>query len=496
MVSTSWSRSAALLVVAGLYACGTVQPQPDETTVRVLNPDEIAEAAQVYAAQRSAALKRPAPTATVTLERTHVLGEPSRINPQGMRVLAFSLSNGLRVLLLEDHAAPVFAYQTWFAVGSRHEKPGKTGIAHLFEHLMFKETKNLEEGEFDRIMESHGAETNAATWLDWTMYREQLPSSAMELAIRLEADRMENMVLTAEHLESEREVVKNERRYRVDDDPEGTMFELLYATAFVKHPYHWPTIGWMADIDALTLEDCLEFYRTWYAPNNATIVLAGDLQPDVALGTLLTYYGHLKRQELPSTVVEVEPSQVAERRRTVVMPLTSAKLLFGYRIPALTDDDHAAVQIAHQILFGGDSGRLYKKLVVETELASDASAWVGEFAHPGLYEVLVTLKPGADPDRVELLIQQELNDLGTGALSDAELDGAKNQLEIRYLRNMQSVGERAYGLGHYATTAGDFALLFEVADRYRDVDADDVQRVARRYFAPSRRTIITAVPAR
>jgi zinc protease len=496
MVSTSWFRSAALLALLGALGCGTVKPMPGETRVRVLNPDEITVEARAFAMKRSAALKRALPTATVELERMHQLGEPSRINPQGMRVLSFKLSNGLRVLLLEDHAAPVFAYQTWFAVGSRHEQPGKTGIAHLFEHLMFKETKNLKEGEFDRIMESHGAETNAATWLDWTMYREQLPSSALELAVRLEADRMENMVLTEEHLESEREVVKNERRYRVDDDPEGTMFELLYATAFVKHPYHWPTIGWMADIDALSLEDCLAFYRTWYAPNNATIVLAGDLQPEVALGTVLTYYGHLPSHELPSRVVEVEPTQVAERRRTVVMPLTSAKLLFGYRIPELTHDDHAAVQVAHQILFGGDSGRLYNKLVVESELASDASAWVGEFAHPGLYEVLVTLKPGADPDRVELMIQDELESLATRELDQAELDGAKNQLEVRYLRNMQSVGDRAYGLGHYATTAGDFALLFEVSDRYREVDADDVKRVAARYFAKSRRTIITAVPAK
>lgn len=495
MVSTSWLHSAGLLLVLAAWGCGTVKTHPDETNVRVLNPQDIPEEAQDVARRKRGELGRSADRLGVRLDRTHTLGEPSRVNPQGMRVLAFTLDNGLRVLLLEDHAAPVFAYQTWFAVGSRHETPGKTGIAHLFEHLMFKETKNLEEGEFDRIMESHGSETNAATWLDWTMYREQLPASALELAVRLESDRMENMVLTEEHLESEREVVKNERRYRVDDDPEGTMFELLYATSYVKHPYHWPTIGWMADIDALSLADCLAFYRTWYAPNNATIVVAGDLQPDVALGTIIAYYGHLESQVLPSRVPEVEPTQVAERRRTVVMPLTSAKLLIGYRIPSLTDDDHAAVQVAHQILFGGDSGRLYKRLVVESELASDASAWVGEFAHPGLYEILVTLKPGADPDRVELMIQDELDALAD-ELGDDELDGAKNQLEVSYLRNMQSVGDRAYGLGHYAVTAGDFALLFEVSDRYRDVDADDVQRISARYFTKSRRTIITAVPAR
>jgi zinc protease len=459
----------------------------------LVTPEQIVADATALGADRRSADGLPTIPLSAEVKRVHPFGAPTAVNPQGLRVLSFTLPNGLDVLLLEDHSAPIVAYQTWFSVGSRHEEEGKTGIAHLFEHLMFKATKSLADGEFDRILESHGAETNAATWLDWTMYREQVPSSALALVVGLEADRMSNLLLTADQLAREREVVKSERRYRVDDDPEGTMFELLYATAFTRHPYHWPTIGWMEDIEGITLADCQKFYRDWYSPNNATVVIVGDFDPAVALGLVMASYGAMEARAVPVRNLEAEPTQVAERRRTVVMPITSPKLLFGYRVPEVTHEDHAAVQVAHQILFGGDSGRLYKRLVVETELATEASGWVGEFSEPGLYEVLVTLRPGADPDRVELIVQEELDGLAEADLAEAQLEGAKNQLEILYLRNMQSAGDRAYGLGHYATTAGDFAHLFEVSGRYRAVEAEDVRRVAARYFTRARRTIITAV---
>src|SRR5512139_2835914 len=186
------------------------------------------------------------------------------------------LGNGLDVLLCEDHSAPVVAYHTWYRVGSRHEREGKTGLAHLFEHLMFNETENLPAGEFDRKLEEAGAESNAATWLDWTHYNIAVPKEQLGLVVSLEAERMSHLVLRDPQVSSEKEVVANERRYRVDDDVEGTADEALYEHAFTRHPYRWPTIGWMEDIQGFTTEDCRRFYRTYYAPNNATLILVGD----------------------------------------------------------------------------------------------------------------------------------------------------------------------------------------------------------------------------
>lgn len=459
-----------------------------------LSPSEMAQEAAGRTPARLKALGRPAHQGKLSLEGEHEIGEPTALNPQGLQVLEYKLDNGLRVLLLEDHTAPVFAYQTWFSVGSRHERPGITGIAHLFEHLMFKETRNLEEGEFDRLMEARGAQTNASTWLDWTMYREELPAEHLELAVRLEADRIENMILNEEQLESEREVVKNERRYRVDNDPEGTMFELLYATAYKQHPYHWPTIGWMKDIEAISLQDCLDFYRSYYAPDRATLVIVGDINPLEALVLVNTYYGHLKAQGVQDREVTTEPSQVAERRELITMPLSSPKILMGYHVPELSHEDHAALQVLHQILFGGRSGRLKRELVVDKEIASDVDAWVGEFAHPGLYEILVTMREGHQPDEAEAVIKAQIEALGAEPVSQEALEAAKNQLEASFWREMDSVGSRAYQLGHYAVTTGQWRDLFEVTERYREVSAEDVQRVARRYLRVANRTTVLAMP--
>lgn len=492
---------AALLAAFGLAACasacssdrGARGAEVSDSSVDS-TPEAIATRAMALTSEKLAAMGRKPQPRPVEFVDSHTFGQPSPVNPQGLRVLRYRLGNGLDVLLLEDHSAPVFAYQTWFSVGSRHERPGITGIAHLFEHLMFKETKNLPEGEFDKLMESHGAQTNAATWVDWTMYREELPAGNLELVVRLEADRMENMILDDDQLESEREVVKNERRYRVDNDPEGTMFEVLYATAFNQHPYSWPTIGWMKDIEAISLDDCLTFYKKYYAPDNATVVLAGDFKADEALALINAYYGHMPTSGVEQPVIPPEPSQVAERRRVVVMPLSSPKLLYGYKMPGLTDDDHASIEVLHQVLFGGQSGRLYRKLVVETELAADASAWVSEFAYPGLYEILITLKEGGKPEEVEPLVNAELQRLADEPISQRELEKAQNQLEAEFLRNMQEVGDRAYGLGHYAITGGDYRLLFTVTDRYRAVTPQKVQLAAQRYLRKSNRTVVLAMP--
>ena len=233
----------------------------------------------------------PSPDARWTLDGTYPFGEAP--------VVRYRLGNGLTLLFLEDTSAPVVSYFTWYAVGSRHERPGKTGLAHLFEHLMFNETETLKAGEFDRMLEENGAESNAATWVDWTYYYESLPADRFSLAVKLESERMGRLVLRDKQVASEKEVVANERRYRVDDDVEGAASELLYKTAFTTHPYHWPTIGWMEDIQGFTPEDCETFYRTFYAPNNAVVIVVGDFQEERLLGLIQKSYGPIPRSVIP-----------------------------------------------------------------------------------------------------------------------------------------------------------------------------------------------------
>src|SRR5580698_3284269 len=253
----------------------------------------------------------------------------------GDTIHRYRLDNGLTVLLLVDASAPVACYHTWFKVGSRHERPGKTGLAHLFEHLMFNETENLKAGTFDRKLEENGAETNAATWVDWTYYYESLPADRVKLAVQLEAERMAHLVLREPQVASEKEVVANERRYRVDDDVEGVANELLYKTAFTSHPYHWPTIGWMDDIKGFTPEDCTAFYKTYYAPNNATVVVVGDVRERTLLQWIQAEYGAIPSASIPPEDVNPEPPQVDERRLELRKPTASEKLLVAYKGPAL-----------------------------------------------------------------------------------------------------------------------------------------------------------------
>jgi zinc protease len=406
----------------------------------------------------------------------------------------FRLANGLGVILLVDPSAPLIAYQTWYAVGSRHERDGITGIAHLFEHLMFNQTESHPPGEFDRMLETVGGDTNAATWVDWTFYRDNLPRSELALAVELEADRMCHLVLGEEQVESEREVVANERRFRVEDDVDGFLSEELYRMAFTTHPYHWPTIGWMRDIEAITIEDCRQFYRTWYAPNNATVVLVGDFVEERALELIERHYGAIASQPLPAASHAPEPEQREERRASHKKPVLADKLRVGYKSPPFGDGDYAALEVASEILFGGNSSRLQKLLVAETEIAASASASPAPFRDPGLYEVSVSLARDHKAQAAEQLIYEELARLSAEPLKPRELDTARARLETRLWRELRPQSGKAEALGHYHTTVGDYRRLFQVAESYRRVTEADVHRVAARYLTPERRTVVIAEP--
>lgn len=402
--------------------------------------------------------------------------------------------SGLRVVVCLDRAAPIFSYQTWYRVGSRHERPGATGMAHLFEHLMFNQTANLAPGQFDHLIEETGGDTNAATWVDWTYYRDSLPSRDLELAVRLEADRMQNLTLEDEQLEAEREVVANERLERVEDDVDGFLDEQLFALAFTEHPYHWPTIGWMADIRAITRPQVHDFYKTFYAPNNATIVVCGDLGEDHLLELIERYYGDIAPTVLPADPAVVEAAPGAEKRATFAKPVHADRLVAGYRSPGQGHPDWPVLELIGGLLAGGPSARLYRELVIERELATTTHAEVSPFRDPGLFQVAVNLTRGHRAgDALEVL------DRATARLRDepvtgAELAKVKNCVETDFWSGLADADGKAEALGHFETTLDDFGRLFEVAARLEAVTAEDVQRVAREYLVPERRAVVIAEP--
>lgn len=413
---------------------------------------------------------------------------------QGAEVHRYALANGLTVLALVDKSAPVVAYHTWFAVGSRHERPGKTGLAHLFEHLMFNEAEGLRAGQFDRKLEEAGAETNAATWLDWTYYHEAIPKDALGLVVKLEAARMARLVLRAPQVASEKEVVANERRYRVDDDVDGTMSEALYATAFRAHPYHWPTIGWMKDIVGFTPEDCEAFYRTYYAPNNATIVVVGDFDPARALARIVASYGALPRAELPPEDTHPEPPQLEERRVEMTKPTPTDKVIVGYRGPALGDPEHAPLTVLGEILLGGRASRLYRELVIEKEIVTEARAWASTFRDPGLFEVSAVMRQGHGADELVAALDRAAEALSRDVPSDAEVARAKARLELGTLQTLDTASGKAEQIGFFETVLGDPAGVARRLDAIRRVRSGDVRRVARGFLSPASRTIVVAHP--
>ena len=411
-------------------------------------------------------------------------------------VARYRLENGLRVLLLVDKSAPVVSYHTWFGVGSRHERPGKTGLAHLFEHLMFNETESLKAGEFDRKLEESGAESNAATWLDWTFYHESLPADRFPLAVKLEADRMAHLVLRSPQVTSEKEVVANERRYRVDDDVEGTASELLYKTAFQKHPYHWPTIGWMDDIQGFTPEDCEAFYRTYYAPNNAIVVVVGDIREKDALTRIRDAYGPIPRATIPPEDYQPEPPQTEARTLEIEKPTASEKIFMGYHGPALGDADHAALTVLSEILFGGRASRVHRALVQGAELATDVRGWVSTFRDPGLFEMHVTARPGVAASDVLAALDRELDKVRADVVTEDELQRAKARLELGFLQGLETASGKAETIGFYETVLGDPAAAFRRLEEYRRVTASEIRAAARRVLRDEARTIVRVVPER
>lgn len=413
----------------------------------------------------------------------------------GLEVRRYRLHNGLGLIVLADGAVPILSYQTWYAVGSRHEAPGMTGMAHLFEHLMFSQTGSRPAGEFDRLIERTGGDSNAATWTDWTYYRDSVPARDLPLVVELEADRMANLVLEPAVLEAEREVVANERMQRVDDEIDGFADEELARLAFTVHPYGWPTIGWMEDIRSMGLDAVRRFYRTYYAPNNATLVVVGDVDPARVLDLVEERYGGLPAASLPAEKRVIEPPQGDERRRVFAKPTPAPRVLQGYRAVSQSHPDWPALAFVASLLSSGPSSRLYRRLVVEREMALTADCDIGPQHDPGLFRISVQVTRDHSPEEVEKEIDKVLGELAARPVAEEELDKVRSAVETDYWGDLESVDGRAEALGHYQTTMGDFRLLFAMADRLSRVTAEDIDRVLKTYLVPSQRNTIIITPA-
>jgi zinc protease len=413
-----------------------------------------------------------------------------------LKLRRYRLGNGLTLLVLPDPATPLLSYHTWFRVGSRHERQGKTGLAHLFEHLMFGPTRHMPPGELDRRIEASGGETNASTWTDWTQYHTELPASELAVIVELEAERMQHLVLRDKQVRSEKEVVANERRFRVDDDVEGTVSERMYALAFRRHPYHHPTIGWMRDIEGFTTKDCQRFYRTYYAPNNATVIATGHIDEARVLALLQRYYGVIRASVIPKPRAIAERLQQKERKLVLRRATPTEKLALGYHAPAFGDPDFAVLSLINELLFIGRSARLFQRLVRKDQLATDVHAGIAPFVDPGLYDIWISLRPGQSARRALRVLDEELARLRRTRVSARDLERVKNRAELGFLMALESAGGKAEQIGFYETVLGDAGQIFPRLEQFRAVSADDVLRVARRVFDPSRRTRIEVLPKR
>ena len=406
----------------------------------------------------------------------------------------YRLYNGLTILTLVDRSSPVASYHTWFRVGSRHEKRGKTGLSHLFEHLMFNQTLHMKQGELDRRIEAEGGETNASTWTDWTHYHTELPAEGLSRMVEIESDRMQHLVLRAPQVKSEKEVVANERRQRVDDDVEGAVSEKLYSLAFKRHPYHHPTIGWMKDIEGFTPSDCRAFYRTYYAPNNATIVVAGDFDEAALVRRITERYGHIEPAQLPKPPRVVEPPQTAERVHVMKLPTATAKLAIGYHAPAFGDDDYPALALLNELLFLGQGSRMFQRLVRKEALAADVGASIAPFVDPGLYDLWVSMQPGKSLKAALRVLDEELDRVRERRVAKPDLDRVKSRSELSFLMALETVAGKAEQIGFYETVLGDPGFLFTRLKQYREITTSDLLRVAQRVLHTKQRTRIEVKP--
>jgi zinc protease len=409
-------------------------------------------------------------------------------------VVAATLDNGLRVLLLEDHRSPIVTVQLWYRVGSRNEARGATGIAHFLEHLMFRGTPTHGPGAFAKLVERNGGQDNAFTSQDVTSYYVNIAADRLDLVLELEADRMQNLLLEPKIVDSEREVVIEERRTRTEDDPGGALGEDVSALAFRAHPYGQPIIGWTPDLRRITREEIRGFYKTYYVPNNAILVIVGDVKADAVMAKVRKVFGAIPRGAEPPKVLAVEPEQNGERRLVTQRPAELPIVYLGYHVPNQESKDAAALEVLSVVLSGGRASRLYRHLVHERQLALEAGGDYSYFSFdPNLFWFWATPLPGQTPETMEKELLAEMERLKKEPVSDEELKRAKNQIEAGFVFQEDSVHRRASLLARFELIGG-YALKDKYLDGIRAVTAADLKAIAQRYFTEDKKNVGILLP--
>jgi len=431
-------------------------------------------------------LVRPEPVEEIPLrpvyDSSEAVGVPKEIT-------SYSMANGLRVVVWPDHDIPNVVMYNFVRAGARNEYPGITGLSHFFEHMMFNGTSQLEPGEFDRVMEAAGGANNASTSNDLTVYKNWFPRSALRTIFQLEADRLQNLAFDADAIESERGVISNERSRYVDNENFGRLYEQVLATAYVAHPYQFPIIGWPSDIENWTQDDLESYFKTYYAPNNLTMVFTGSVSPEEIFVLAETYLAPIPAQPPPPPVRTVEPPQLGERRLLIETDAQAPLLHMTFHAGRAADPETQHMQLLLNILTDGSSSRLHRLLVEEEQLALSVGGMQMEGFDPGLVYLYLTLPPGADIDVVETRVREELARVADEGITEAELRKARNIVLADFWRGLATIDGKASALGHFEVFTGSFENLFSVPEEVNSITAEQVQNIAARVFRENNMTV-------
>jgi zinc protease len=411
-------------------------------------------------------------------------------------VKEYKLDNGLKILIIEDHKAPLAVFQIWYNVGSRNEPSGKSGISHLLEHMMFKGTPKYGSKQFSKIIQKNGGTDNAFTTKDYTMYFQMIASDRIGISIELEADRMQNLILDPKEVIAERNVVMEERRMRYEDDPQNSLYEDVVAAAFKSHPYHWPVIGWMSDVASIEKAGLYHYYKSYYSPDNAVIVVAGDVKSNEIFLKIKKAFGKISPQSGRASVSAKEDIQKGERRIFLKKDAELPYLIAVYHTPNLLSDDSYALEILGAVLSDGKSSRLYRSLVYDKKLALSANAdYSGISKDSFLFTVAATAALGREIKDVENTLYEEIEKIKTSPPSEKEVQRAKNQIESYFVMGQDSIYFQAQMTGLFEIMGG-----WKFKDRYLDgirkVMPEDIMRVAKKYLTEDNRTVGVLIPTK
>jgi len=417
------------------------------------------------------------------------------VHPPKLEYGITTLPNGLRVIVSEDHSTPIVHLSVWYHVGSRDERPGRTGFAHLFEHMMFKGSKNVQPESHTSIIASIGGRSNAYTQEDATVFWETLPSQYLPLALWLEADRMATLRVDRDAFEKEREVVKEERRLRVDNQPYGRLNEILFDRAFTTHPYKHPTIGSMKDLESASLQDVRDFHDTYYVPENAVVTMVGDFDSEQAMQLVRQYFGRVPKAAKPVVRdIPKEPEQTQERRATIQEEWPLPAVVVAYHVAYDGHPDSYPLHLASKILFDGESSRMTRDLVYDKRLAVAAFGSANILQDPNLFYAVAIVPAGQSLGNVEREVLSQFDSVKTDGVTAHELERAKNQFMRDYIIGRESDEQKALHLAHAAVIHNDVRTADDEIDVFLNLTTADIQRVARTYFTEKNRTVLYIMP--